>query len=387
MPLTELYDQLAKHLTDAIILDVPGFVEHIFPDECLPLPVDDLVEALTGIRGSNALFEQRTLRSAAGVWPTFPPFDEAEPDNFATDLAVFLNRVGDAMRDVCRLAGGTVPKKRRRWSSAYAGDRPLSQFCLSDHPAMVLFDAKTEEEGWPTVLSTAELVLGDDVDMASSLHRLIHNASDVFYNQDNRRFQVGLTIAARTARLVLIDHCGVVAAEFFDVHERPDLLLRTIAGLMLSSPPTIGYDPSITTLKNGQRQIRVAQDVYDIVARLSISHDVRGKATVCWHARRDGSDFVIKDTWTDRASSFTESDMLELAKDIPGITKLVARETVMINHAVDSTEALRSIVTGENLVGVRHHQRLVLTPFARSIRYFRSKKELISVFVDAIEGQ
>ncbi|KAJ7678500.1 hypothetical protein B0H17DRAFT_1206743 [Mycena rosella] len=390
MPPTELYDQLAKHLTDGIIEDVPNFVEHIFPDECLPLPVDTVLAALTGMRGSDVLFEQRNMRSADGMWPTYPQVDQKHVENFPHQLAFFLNRLGDSIRDVCRIAGGPLPKKKRRWSSAYAPPdwEPLSGACLSDHPPLVLFDSKPEddEEGWHSALSVAELVLGDDVDLAGSLHRLIHDASDAFFNQDDRRFQVGLTIATRTIRLVLIDHCGVVAAEVFNVHERPDLLVRIVAGLMLSSRPTIGFDTTITTLKSGQRQIKVGQDVYDILTRLSISHDIRGKATVCWHARRNGTDFVIKDNWNDTPCTFTEADMLEIAKDIPGITKLVALETVVINRAVDSTAALRSILVGDNVRGVKQHQRMVLTPFARKIAFFRSKKELISVFIDAVEA-
>ncbi|KAJ7454763.1 hypothetical protein FB451DRAFT_653075 [Mycena latifolia] len=387
MPPTELYGELAKHLTDAIILDVPSLVEHIFPDECLPLPVETILGALTGLRGSQALFEQRNARRADGTWPTFPQFNELDEEEFASELAIFLNRLGDSIRDVCRLTGGPVPKKKRRWSSAYASptSEPLSGACLSDHPALVLFDCTPEEEEWQTVLSIVELVLFDDLDPASSLHRLIHDASDAFFNQDDRRFQVGLTIASRTVRLVLIDHCGVIAAESFNVHERPDLLVRAVAGLMLSTRPTIGFDTTITTLKNGQRQIRVGQDVYDILARLSISHDVRGKATVCWHARRNGTDFVIKDNWTDPACKVSEADILEIAKDIPGVTKLIALETVMIDRAEDSTAALRSVIS-DNFLGVRQHQRMVLTPFARKISYFRTKKELISVFIDAIEA-
>ncbi|KAJ7086101.1 hypothetical protein B0H15DRAFT_887162, partial [Mycena belliarum] len=388
MPPTELYSELAKHLADAIIEDVPSFVEHIFPDKCLPLPVETVLEALTGMRGSQALFERRNMRTTDGTWPTFPQFNEVYLEEFAPALAVFLNHLGDSIRDVCRLtSGGTLPKKHRRWSSTYAlpTSMPLNGACLSDNPALVLFDCKAEEEEWRTVLSSTELVLFDDLGPASSLTRLIHNASDAFFNQDDRRFQVGLTITTQTVRLVLIDHCGIVTAESFDVHKRPDLLIRTVAGLMLSSRPTIGFDNTITTLKNGERQIRVGQDAYDIMARLSISHDVVGKATVCWHARRNDADFVIKDSWSSPASKSTEADILEIARDIPGIVKLVALETVMINRAVDSTDALRSIVVDE-VRRVRQHQRMVLTPFARKISFFRTKKELISVIIDAVEA-
>ncbi|KAJ7116397.1 hypothetical protein C8R44DRAFT_792419 [Mycena epipterygia] len=393
MPRTELNERLARDLTDAIIFDVPKFVEHIFPDECLPHPVDDMLEALTGMRGSHALFEQRILRRPDGAWTTFPQPEKFAQDpqksaaQFAGELALFLNRVGDAIRDICRLAGGTVPKKKRRWSSSYAptASLPLSGSSLSEHPALVLFDSKTEEEGWHTALSVAELLLPDESGFGSSLNRLIHDASDVFFNQDDRRFQINLAISLRGFRLVLFDRCGVIVSEVFDVDKRPDLLVRVLAGLMLSSRPTLGYDTTITTLKDGQRQIKVGQDVYEIVARLSISHDVRGKATVCWRAQRNGVDFVIKDNWNDVGIPLTEAAILEMAKDIPGVTKLITLETVMINRAIDSTAPLRSVIADRSL-GIKLHQRMVLTPFARKLSHFTSRKELISVFIDAIEA-
>ncbi|KAJ7106493.1 hypothetical protein C8R43DRAFT_209819 [Mycena crocata] len=385
--MTQLNEKLANELNDAIILDVPGLVEHIFPDSLLPLAVDDLLDALTGKRGSDALFQLRKLRTADGSWAAFP-VDENDDWTFATDLARFLNCMSETMRDVCRIGGGPLPKKKRRWTGAYAAPEslPLSGACLSEHPALVLFDGKIEEEGWQTSLAVGETATMGDYDLADSLNRLIHHGSDVFYNQDDRRFQIGFTISARTCRLVLVDHCGVVAGEFFDVDEEPELFVRLLAGLMFSSRPTIGFDTTITTLKNGQRRIKVGNDVYDIVARLAISHDVRGKATVCWHAQRKGSDFVIKDNWNDK-TSLSEADILNIGKDIPGITKLITLKTVVIDRAEDSTAALRSIVINNSPSrGVRVHQRLVLTPLARKISYFRSRKELISVFIDVIKA-
>ncbi|KAJ7242805.1 hypothetical protein B0H12DRAFT_1236679 [Mycena haematopus] len=382
MPITQLHEQLARELDEAIVLDVPKFVEHIFPDKCLPVPVHALLEALTG--GSDSMYQQRVLRKPDRLWTTYP---SVESEMIATQMAVFLNQMGETMRDVCRISGGPLPKQKRRWSSAYAATEsvPLPGYCTALHPALVLFSGKAEEEGWSTALSVAEVVFSDDYDSASSLHRLIHDASDTFSNQDDRRFQIGLTFAARTARLVLIDHSGVVTSQFFDVDKEPDLLVRSVAGLMLSSRPSIGFDTSITTLKNGERQIKVGHDVYDIVTRLAISHDVRGKATVVWHARRDNVDFVIKDNWTDIKRSHIEARILEIAKDIPGIAKLVALETVTINRTKDSTAALRSILNGHS-PEIRLHQRMVMTPLAQKISHFRTKKELISVFIDAMEA-
>ncbi|KAJ7671602.1 hypothetical protein DFH06DRAFT_1320392 [Mycena polygramma] len=386
MPVTYLHEELAQQLDDAIVVDVPGFVEHVFPDDSLPVTVDVFLEALTGMRNTHAMLQQRTLRKPDCSWVTFPPAKQDRPESFATHLAAFLNSMSDTMRDVCRLSGGTLPKKKRRWSSTYAArtSLPLPGYCVADHPALVLFDGKPEDEGWHTAISVIETVLSD---VNSALCRLIHDASDTFYNQDDRRFQISLTFAARTARLVLIDHSGVVASEFFNIDEQPELLVRSVAGLMFSNRHTMGYDTTITTLKNGQRQIKVGQDVYDLVARLCGSRDVRGKATVCWHARRGGVNFVIKDNWLDTKHAHVEASVLKVAHGIPGIPKLVALEQVVINRTKDTTGPLRTILSGASSgIRLRIHHRMVMSPFAQKIEHFRSKKELISVFVDVIEA-
>ncbi|KAJ7220055.1 hypothetical protein GGX14DRAFT_585300 [Mycena pura] len=392
MPITQLHARLAHELNAAILLDVPSsiLIEHIFPDTSLPRPVEGILQALTGVRGSESLFQRKTIRKPEGSWVTFPQInaDEEHRFQFATDLAQFLNTVADTMQGVYRLGGGSLPKKKRRWSSAYAPatSLPLNGAHVSKHPALVLFDSKPGDEGWNSVLSIVELFFPDDYAYFSSLHRLIHGASDAFFNQDDRRFQVGLIFAARTACVVLLDHSGIVAADFFDIDQRPDLLVRSVAGLMFSSRSTIGFDTTITNLSNGQRQIKAGNEVYDIVSRLSITPTIRGKATVCWRARRSGLDFVIKDSWNPAGSTHAEAHVLDIAKDIPGIPDLIAKETVMFNRTADSTATLRSILSQDDMPEIRVHQRMVTIPFARKISYFKSRRELISVFIDAIEA-
>ncbi|KAK7032849.1 hypothetical protein R3P38DRAFT_2521209 [Favolaschia claudopus] len=287
------------------------------------------------------------------------------------------------MREVCRISGGSLPKQKRRWSGSYAtqDSMPLGGSCYAQHPALVLFDVKVEDEAWATALSFAEVVYPDDGIIVSWLHRLIHGAADTFFNQDNRRFQLCLTFAARSVRFVLVDRCGVAGSLLYDIDEHPEVLVRLVAGLMFYNRPSIGFDTTITTLKNGDRQIKVRQDVYDIVKKLAMSQDVRGKATIVWHARRNGVDVVIKDNWT-QPHDHVEAKVLEIAKDIPGIPKILAFETVLINRIEDSTSNLLDFRARE----VRVHQRMVTTPLANRLSYFRSKKELISVLVDAIEA-
>ncbi|KAF8213792.1 hypothetical protein K438DRAFT_1957137 [Mycena galopus ATCC 62051] len=125
MPRTELHELLARELNEAIVLDVPNFIGRVFPDNSLPLRVD--AEALTGV-------PTRCINNAPRANQT----------------------MGETIREVCRISGGPLPKKKRRWCSTYAApdSLPLSGHM---HPALVLFDGKPEE-GWNSALSAAEVV-------------------------------------------------------------------------------------------------------------------------------------------------------------------------------------------------------------------------------------
>jgi hypothetical protein len=109
---------------------------------------------------------------------------------------------------------------------------------------------------------------------------------------------------------------------------------------------------------------------------------MRGRATQCWRVRRDGMEYVIKDSWCIRSRE-SEITTLEVLKDMEGVPHLYASEDLMSFGQTDSTVARRiGITTREE----RIHRRLVIGPVAQPLSTFSSKKELIQAFLDVIQS-
>ncbi|KAJ6613619.1 hypothetical protein B0H10DRAFT_219274 [Mycena sp. CBHHK59/15] len=155
----------------------------------------------------------------------------------------------------------------------------------------------------------------------------------------------------------------------------------------------LGYDATVKTTGAG-RFIDVAGMQYKIIKTLFIIDVIRGRGTVCWHVRLDGQDFAIKDTWADKSRPHTEAEILRMAQAVEGVPRVVADVVVQINGVDDTTRNLRATIRGPadgqklfvaySSVEERIHRRLVLTPYALPLTSFRSRKELISIFIDAV---
>ncbi|KAJ7704302.1 hypothetical protein B0H17DRAFT_921412 [Mycena rosella] len=197
-----------------------------------------------------------------------------------------------------------------------------------------------------------------------------------------RRFIISLSFMGPNVRLFIFDRAGLVTTLPFDLHQEPESFVRVMAALMFAEPAVLGYDTSIIKTPTG-RFIDVDGVRYTLVKTLFVSDVVRGRGTVCWHARHDGQDFVIKDTWADNSRPHTEAGILRKAQDVEGVPKVIADVVVEINGVPGSTDALRSIImstTGPtskfskkySTIEQRIHRRLVLTPFGHALYHFAS---------------
>ncbi|KAF8958371.1 hypothetical protein BDZ97DRAFT_2061763 [Flammula alnicola] len=85
---------------------------------------------------------------------------------------------------------------------------------------------------------------------------------------------------------------------------------------------------------------------------------------------------------------------MKMAGDLEGIAHIVAEEIVQVNGNDDTTAYIREVIDAENYhdrdlyvkLEIRAHRRIVSTPLAQGLPYFSTKKELISVLIDAIEA-
>ncbi|KDR65852.1 hypothetical protein GALMADRAFT_260062 [Galerina marginata CBS 339.88] len=177
------------------------------------------------------------------------------------------------------------------------------------------------------------------------------------------------------------------------MHADPDTFVRLMAGLMFADLSFLGYDPTIIPGPGGHQIITVDNKEYEIMEMIFMADSIRGRGTVCWRVRRDGIEYVIKDLWADISRGHTEAEILERAEGIEGVSQIVAEEIVQVDGENDSTARVRDIIDRENYykagwlreLEVRMHRRIVMTPFAVGLTHFSTKKELISVLIDAIK--
>ncbi|KAF8879094.1 hypothetical protein CPB84DRAFT_1751742 [Gymnopilus junonius] len=105
-------------------------------------------------------------------------------------------------------------------------------------------------------------------------------------------------------------------------------------------------------------------------------------------------DYVIKGSWADKSRKNTEADILKRAGDIEGVAAIFAEEIVQIDGMDDTTNRIRATIDRNNHhsaqwladLEVREHRRMVSTPLAKGLTHFSSKKELVSVLIDAIDA-
>ncbi|KAJ7450056.1 hypothetical protein B0H11DRAFT_325431 [Mycena galericulata] len=382
---------LSAELDGAKLEDVPRLVEHLFPDDCLPMPPSQLLAALSSTSSDT---------HPSGVplyddyrWTGCPDLSKASKNGDVEKLlTAFLETIIEHSAQIFRSGGKESSGKSRRWTAEFA-TAPVPGAANVRHPDLLCVDGETC--GWADVLIHGELKSSSGLKGKSFL-QLVNGAYHAFSAQDDRRFFVSLSIVVDQIRFVIFDRSGMTIATPFDIHQNPETFLRVLTGLMFCEDRArLGYDTSIVTREDGRRFIDVEGRSYELVETLFISDVIRGRGTVCWHARCDGQDYVIKDTWADTSRPHTEAEILRMAKEanVSGVPTVIADVIVQINGLDDATENIRSTITHSSpkklfkaysLLEKRVHRRIVLTPYCLPLTSFQSRKELVSIFIDAV---
>ncbi|KAJ7138415.1 hypothetical protein C8R43DRAFT_1202310 [Mycena crocata] len=374
-----LLDEIeASHLKD-----VPDLLPILFPEECLPLPPSDILDALSN--GASPLYD-------GSAWIGCPDLTVASQNGDVEGALVgFLRVLSKRVAEACATAGNARPATQSSWTAQFANEG-LSDAPNVRKPDILLGPAGGEDFRWGSVHVHAELKSTDtSKSRKDALLQLLNGAYLMFSSQDNRRFLISLSFNAHNVRLYVFDRAGLVITSPFDMHRDPTSFVHVLTALMFTNDlAVLGYDTSIITTglrPNVRRFIEVKGVRYSIVKTLFVSDVIRGRGTVCWHVRHGGEDFVIKDTWADASRAHTEAGILRMADGVQGIAQVVADVIVVINDLEDSTDNLRSLIDPEGKhahIETRSHRRLVLTPFGAPLSQFASRKELVSIFIDAV---
>ncbi|KAG1889729.1 uncharacterized protein F5891DRAFT_965230, partial [Suillus fuscotomentosus] len=193
-------------------------------------------------------------------------------------------------------------------------------------------------------------------------------------------------------RVHVHDHSGGIVTPEINIHENPDAFKRVMACIVFGRYSTPLVDaPDLkntdTEVDNVIGQIAVNENVYNLLKVIFCNQGLVGCRTVCYLARRDGEEFIIKDHWVkgDKSVVLNEVEMLKALKDIPGVPQYVEHCLVEVEPGkVDDTQMYRQKIYNSTQGVYRTHVRLVLKPRARPLHEFRTRKELVKALHDIV---
>ena len=329
-------------------------------------------------------------------------------------VAKWLNTVTRALltlRSTWTSTSGRVTRSSsvppRSWFSE-TSRKPLADGPMSLKPDLILRGTSGSpvfgpqpEFSWKGVVSFMELTslsYSRSSDVRTVRNSIMRKAYAIFSSQPGRRFIFALSIANQEFRVHMFDRSGVVHSRPYDIHRSPCPLLCMLTMLAFGDPQDIGYDPTLTfsppiprvliaakkLKKPNLGTIKVDSLIYTIVRRIFFSCLIHGRGTSCWHVRYLGKDYVIKDSWVHDSRATREESILRLIQGVIGVPELVLAWTVNIEGTDDKTDARRFPLSYSS--EVRIHRRLLMKPVAIPISEFESARELLSVFIDILDG-
>jgi hypothetical protein len=206
----------------------------------------------------------------------------------------------------------------------------------------------------------------------------------MFAAQPERRFVVATAIYNDQFRFSLYDRAGVIHTSPLVIQQEPLRFLRLMVGLFFADKMYLGYDPNFSTVR-GQQMLAVNHIHYEVVKPIFVNEGIVGRGTVIWHVRAKQNDYIVKNVWTDVRRT-PESTFLEALHEhgvSNGVPELIQNCVVMVDGQVDSTARHRP----DKLANAcRLHRMLVMRPLGIPIFHFASKRELLSGFIQVVEG-
>ncbi|KAG2153068.1 uncharacterized protein EDB93DRAFT_1102815 [Suillus bovinus] len=223
----------------------------------------------------------------------------------------------------------------RTWSAANSS-RPVPGEEIPCKPDLTLLD--DVEARWDTIKVVCELTSSAYKPSSTLAKTLDTKAYLLLKHQPWRWFAllISLCNGYRDLRVHLYDHSGGVI-------ESTSLLASTTAQIDLETEPTeynpaeddnsfpvelpieIPQDPLLEPLLEPIGKIRVIDHFYDILDIIFSRQGLVGRSTVCYHARKDDEEFIIKDYWAigGKKEALNEIRMMEKMEGVRGVPQLV----------------------------------------------------------------
>ncbi|KAI0096994.1 hypothetical protein GGR51DRAFT_541928 [Nemania sp. FL0031] len=227
-------------------------------------------------------------------------------------------------------------------------------------------------------------VIADDDD---DILRFYERARQVFKDQSARIFVHGFLVRGTTLELWVFDRSGAYSSERFDLAQRPDLLVRTLAGYTLMSDKEAGFNTFVKRPAPGSDSyvtFHQSDKLYLRPELIATADYIIGPGTTCYGASTSTigePDAVIKFSWREDEEP-TEVRLLERAQERNAWGVIQLRGYQDLVNTADLRQGLRFPGTFVN----RTFSCVATTPLGRPIRQFTSIPELLEVLHDLVRA-
>lgn len=227
-------------------------------------------------------------------------------------------------------------------------------------------------------------VMADDDD---DILRFCERAQQVFNVQSARCFVHGFLVRGTTLELWVFDRSGAYSSERVDLAQRPDLLVRTLAGYTLMSDEEAGFNTFVKHLAPGSDSYVTfhQHDKFHLRPELiATANYIVGPGTTCYVASTSTigePGTVIKFSWREDEEP-TELRLLQRAheRNAWGIIQLLGYQDLV--NIADLRQGLHFPQPFVN----RTFSCVATTPLGRPIRQFTSIPELLEVLRDLVKA-
>ncbi|KAL1673123.1 hypothetical protein EV122DRAFT_223362 [Schizophyllum commune] len=381
LPLSIALDKQVISDTQRSSALVPRLANDLFPKAMFPITPNAVVKLC-----ENDFYDLTDRK-----WLYYPDFtNSADCVERASATASFLNKLTRISWLLYRDNRHPLPSVPRRWSVTES-PRLLADGSDVVSRGLALVDAGSADLQWSHILCDVQIE-STSKGISIAVQKLTTGAAHVFATQEHRLFHLGLALAGDTCQLAYFDRAGRVLSPKFNVHKHGVLFARVIMGLTVLDKAFLGFDPSVI-LREGRRFLEVSQQTYEIVETIHIKTAMLGRGTVCWRCRCPDSDedCVIKNVWVEEKEEHEEGELLMNIQQRLGQPRIISDELVLRPDGEPyATTRVRESREGEKPSIVPYYvpdlvlRRMVLEPYARPLRDFSSKEELLELMLDAL---
>ncbi|KAF8885914.1 hypothetical protein CPB85DRAFT_1459671 [Mucidula mucida] len=175
----------------------------------------------------------------------------------------------------------------------------------------------------------------DVKDRGTNEDQIVNAVSHILYNDPCRRYVLSFTVEGNMMRFWYFSRSHIAVSEDFNYHENPEDFIRFIIFMTFATLEGLGYDPTVTRLRDAKDDVQyrftVGDKVYQTVRCIDESSalDIITRATRVWAVQELdaynqplGKTEVLKDVWLYFDAKSEEDIQNEIFKALEDLDKI-----------------------------------------------------------------